>query len=112
MLKTGEADIAYLMVGDEATAVQADPRLRQAGEEVQRCHVGFLALPQAHLRLIAQVLSGRLTSARVCRTSPFSTGWIASLARWPVTCSHTSLASCSVIVVLPPILNTSPTRSD
>ena len=30
MLKTGEADIAYLMIGDEATAVKADPKLRLA----------------------------------------------------------------------------------
>ncbi|MGH8059683.1 MAG: ABC transporter substrate-binding protein [Candidatus Entotheonellia bacterium] len=30
MLKTGEADIAYLMIGDEARAIQADPRLRLA----------------------------------------------------------------------------------
>jgi peptide/nickel transport system substrate-binding protein len=30
MLKTGEADIAYLMIGDEAQAVKADPKLRLA----------------------------------------------------------------------------------
>jgi peptide/nickel transport system substrate-binding protein len=30
MLKTGEADIAYLMIGDEASAVKADPKLRLA----------------------------------------------------------------------------------
>jgi peptide/nickel transport system substrate-binding protein len=30
MLKTGEADIAYLMIGDEGTAVKADPSLRLA----------------------------------------------------------------------------------
>jgi peptide/nickel transport system substrate-binding protein len=30
MLKTGEADIAYLMIGDEATAVKGDPKLRLA----------------------------------------------------------------------------------
>jgi peptide/nickel transport system substrate-binding protein len=30
MLKTGEADIAYLMIGDEAVAVKADPELRLA----------------------------------------------------------------------------------
>lgn len=30
MLKTGEADIAYLMIGDEATAVKRDPKLRLA----------------------------------------------------------------------------------
>jgi peptide/nickel transport system substrate-binding protein len=30
MLKTGEADIAYLMIGDEAAAVKADPKLRLA----------------------------------------------------------------------------------
>ena len=30
MLKTGEADIAYLMIGDEGTAVKADPNLRLA----------------------------------------------------------------------------------
>ncbi len=30
MLKNGEADIAYLMIGDEATAVKTDPRLRLA----------------------------------------------------------------------------------
>jgi peptide/nickel transport system substrate-binding protein len=30
MLKTGEADIAYLMIGDEGAAVQADPQLRLA----------------------------------------------------------------------------------
>jgi peptide/nickel transport system substrate-binding protein len=30
MLKTGEADIAYLMIGDEATAVKTDPKLRLA----------------------------------------------------------------------------------
>jgi peptide/nickel transport system substrate-binding protein len=30
MLKNGEADIAYLMIGDEAAAVKADPRLRLA----------------------------------------------------------------------------------
>lgn len=30
MLKTGEADIAYLMIGDEAEAVKADPRLALA----------------------------------------------------------------------------------
>lgn len=30
MLKTGEADIAYLMIGDEAVAIQADPKLRLA----------------------------------------------------------------------------------
>jgi peptide/nickel transport system substrate-binding protein len=28
MLKTGEADIAYLMIGDEASAIKRDPRLR------------------------------------------------------------------------------------
>jgi peptide/nickel transport system substrate-binding protein len=28
MLKTGEADIAYVMVGDEAAAIKADPKLR------------------------------------------------------------------------------------
>ena len=30
MLKTGEADIAYLMIGDEGLAVKADPNLRLA----------------------------------------------------------------------------------
>jgi peptide/nickel transport system substrate-binding protein len=30
MLKTGEADIAYLMIGDEATAIKGDPKLRLA----------------------------------------------------------------------------------
>src|SRR5713101_4385221 len=30
MLKTGEADIAYLMIGDEGLAVKADPKLRLA----------------------------------------------------------------------------------
>jgi peptide/nickel transport system substrate-binding protein len=30
MLKTGEADIAYLMIGDEGVAVKADPNLRLA----------------------------------------------------------------------------------
>jgi len=30
MLKTGEADIAYLMIGDEGAAVKADPKLRLA----------------------------------------------------------------------------------
>ena len=30
MLKNGEADIAYLMIGDEASAVKADPKLRLA----------------------------------------------------------------------------------
>jgi peptide/nickel transport system substrate-binding protein len=30
MLKTGEANIAYLMIGDEAAAVKADPKLRLA----------------------------------------------------------------------------------
>jgi peptide/nickel transport system substrate-binding protein len=30
MLKTGEADIAYLMIGDEARAIKADPKLRLA----------------------------------------------------------------------------------
>jgi peptide/nickel transport system substrate-binding protein len=30
MLKNGEADISYLMIGDEATAVTADPKLRLA----------------------------------------------------------------------------------
>jgi peptide/nickel transport system substrate-binding protein len=30
MLKTGEADIAYLMIGDESTAVKGDPELRLA----------------------------------------------------------------------------------
>jgi len=30
MLKTGEADIAYLMIGDEGVAVKADPKLRLA----------------------------------------------------------------------------------
>jgi peptide/nickel transport system substrate-binding protein len=30
MLKTGEADIGYLMIGDEATAVKNDPKLRLA----------------------------------------------------------------------------------
>jgi peptide/nickel transport system substrate-binding protein len=30
MLKTGEADIAYLMIGDEATAIKRDPKLRLA----------------------------------------------------------------------------------
>jgi peptide/nickel transport system substrate-binding protein len=30
MLKNGEVDIAYLMIGDEATAVKADPKLRLA----------------------------------------------------------------------------------
>jgi peptide/nickel transport system substrate-binding protein len=30
MLKTGEADIAYVMVGDEAAAIKADPKLRLA----------------------------------------------------------------------------------
>src|SRR5438093_1144609 len=30
MLKTGEADIAYLMIGDEGIAVKADPKLRLA----------------------------------------------------------------------------------
>lgn len=30
MLKTGEADIAYLMIGDEAVAIKADPKLRLA----------------------------------------------------------------------------------
>jgi peptide/nickel transport system substrate-binding protein len=30
MLKTGEADIAYVMVGDEAATIQADPKLRLA----------------------------------------------------------------------------------
>jgi peptide/nickel transport system substrate-binding protein len=30
MLKTGEADLAYLMIGDEAAAVKADPKLRLA----------------------------------------------------------------------------------
>jgi peptide/nickel transport system substrate-binding protein len=30
MLKTGEADIAYLMIGDEAAAIKRDPKLRLA----------------------------------------------------------------------------------
>jgi peptide/nickel transport system substrate-binding protein len=30
MLKTGEADIAYLMLGDEAAAIRSDPKLRLA----------------------------------------------------------------------------------
>jgi peptide/nickel transport system substrate-binding protein len=30
MLKNGEADIAYLMIGDEASAIKADPKLRLA----------------------------------------------------------------------------------
>jgi peptide/nickel transport system substrate-binding protein len=30
MLKTGEADIGYLMIGDEAVAIKADPKLRLA----------------------------------------------------------------------------------
>jgi peptide/nickel transport system substrate-binding protein len=30
MLKNGEADLAYLMIGDEASAIQADPKLRLA----------------------------------------------------------------------------------
>jgi peptide/nickel transport system substrate-binding protein len=30
MLKNGEADIAYLMIGDEASAIEADPKLRLA----------------------------------------------------------------------------------
>src|SRR5206468_3871377 len=30
MLKTGEADIGYLMIGIEAASVKADPRLRLA----------------------------------------------------------------------------------
>jgi peptide/nickel transport system substrate-binding protein len=30
MLKTGEADIGYLMIGDEAKAIKADPKLRLA----------------------------------------------------------------------------------
>jgi peptide/nickel transport system substrate-binding protein len=30
MLKTGEADIGYLMIGDEARAIKADPKLRLA----------------------------------------------------------------------------------
>jgi peptide/nickel transport system substrate-binding protein len=30
MLKTGEADIGYLMIGDEAVAIQSDPKLRLA----------------------------------------------------------------------------------
>src|SRR5206468_1510083 len=30
MLKTGEADIGYLMIGDEAVAIQSDPQLRLA----------------------------------------------------------------------------------
>src|SRR2546428_7715008 len=30
MLKTGEADIAYLMIGDEGLAVKVDPKLRLA----------------------------------------------------------------------------------
>jgi peptide/nickel transport system substrate-binding protein len=30
MLKRGEADIAYLMIGDEASAIKADPKLRLA----------------------------------------------------------------------------------
>jgi peptide/nickel transport system substrate-binding protein len=30
MLKNGEVDIAYLMIGDEGTAIKADPRLRLA----------------------------------------------------------------------------------
>jgi peptide/nickel transport system substrate-binding protein len=30
MLKNGEVDIAYLMIGDEATAIKADPKLRLA----------------------------------------------------------------------------------
>jgi peptide/nickel transport system substrate-binding protein len=30
MLKNGEADIAYLMIGDEANAIKADPKLRLA----------------------------------------------------------------------------------
>ena len=30
MLKTGEADIGYLMIGDEAVAIRSDPKLRLA----------------------------------------------------------------------------------
>ena len=30
MLKTGEADIGYLMIGDEAVAIRSDPNLRLA----------------------------------------------------------------------------------
>jgi peptide/nickel transport system substrate-binding protein len=30
MLKTGEADIAYLMIGDEGASIRHDPKLRLA----------------------------------------------------------------------------------
>jgi len=43
MLKTGEADIGYLMIGDEGTAVKADPKLRLAS--VIPPAVWYLELP-------------------------------------------------------------------
>jgi peptide/nickel transport system substrate-binding protein len=44
MLKTGEADIGYLMIGDEAKAVKADPKLRLA--EVIPAATWWLEFPE------------------------------------------------------------------
>ena len=43
MLKTGEADIGYLMIGDEAGAIQRDQKLRlaQVGYPLKAGHLGI-----------------------------------------------------------------------
>ena len=44
MLKTGEADIGYLMIGDEALAIKSDPKLRLA--EVISAATWWLEFPE------------------------------------------------------------------